>query len=210
LKIARFCALALAFSTTAFAEESSPGGPRPVTVVLQADDRHAMIERQKDVQTLSGIPLKDATIFSIGTWEPACAAPCALKLDPRFSYRVAGDGLVPSESFTLPQDRDHLKLDARMGSSTGRVGGAVLALGGVAGVLLGTAALVATPILQSQDVGTPAARTGVLAGGVVVSGAGVIALIAGVWLWLHNDTTLRQDDGGATAGAHITAAGIAF
>jgi hypothetical protein len=179
-------------------------------VVLRADDRHAVIERQKDVQTISGFPLKDAGILSIGTWEPACVAPCATQLDPRFSYRVSGDGLVPSDSFTLPQDRDHLKLDAKMGSSTGRVGGAVLALGGGAGILVGAAALVAAPILESQNVGSPSARTGLLAGGVVVSGAGVVALVAGVWLWLHNDTTLRQEAGAPVAQSRFTAGGVSF
>jgi hypothetical protein len=213
-KIARFSAVALACSTSAFAEEP-PGaaaapGPRPVTVVLRADDPHAMIERQKEVESYAGLPLKDASLFSIGTWEPACVTPCATKLDPRFSYRVAGDGLVPSESFTLPQDADHLKLDAKMGSSMGRIGGGVLAVGGAAGVLLGAAALIATPILESQNAGSASLRTGVLAGGVVVSGAGVVALIAGVWLWLHNDTTLWQEVGTATASARVTTAGIAF
>ncbi|MGO8994218.1 MAG: hypothetical protein ACLQVI_12885 [Polyangiaceae bacterium] len=215
-KIARFSAVALAFSTTALAEQppSAPAasGPKPVTVVLQSDDRHAMIERQKEVQSLAGIPLKDATILGVSTWEPACVAPCATPLDPRFSYRVAGDGLVPSESFTLPQDRDHLKLDAKMGSSIGRVGGGVLGLAGVGGILLGAAALIATPILENQNAGSPTLRTGVLAGGVVVSGAGVIALVAGVWLWLHNDTTVRQEqeEGRATARSRVTAGGIAF
>jgi hypothetical protein len=214
-KIACLSAFALAFSSRAVSADEPPRegvaeAPRPVTVLLRADDRHAMIERQKEVQTVAGVPLRDAAIFSIGTWEPACVAPCATKLDPRFSYRVAGDGLVPSDSFTLPQDRDHLKLDARMGSTTGRVGGGVLALGGAGGILLGAAALIATPILESQNVGSASMRTGVLAGGVVVSGAGVVALVSGLWLWLHNDTTLRQEDGTAMARARVSTGGIAF
>lgn len=217
LQIACSSAVALtcsAVSATALAEEppkDTASGPKPVTVVLQADDHHAMIERQKEVQTFAGLPLKDAAIFSVGTWEPACVAPCATKLDPRFSYRVAGDGLVPSDSFTLPQDRDHLMLDAKMGSSVGRVGGGVLALGGAGAVLLGAAALIATPILESQNLGSSSLRTGLLAGGAVVSSAGVVALISGVWLWLHNDTTLRLDQPDQLASrSHLSAAGIAF
>jgi hypothetical protein len=75
-----------------------------------------------------------------------------------------------------------------MGSSYGRVGGLALGGAGLGALLLGGAALVATPILEDRSVGSPELRTGVLAGGVGLVGAGVLAVSAGLWLWLHNGT----------------------
>ena len=124
-------------SSSPGAESSVPKEARAVTVELHADDAHATIERRTEAKGLSAFPIKDASLASIATWESACVAPCALRLDARYSYRIAGEGLVPSDVFTLPQDRDHLRLDAKMGSALGRVGGWILTGAGAAGVLLG-------------------------------------------------------------------------
>src|SRR5580704_4336542 len=69
--------------------EVAHGQAAQVTVILRADDPHA-------------------TIAGVATWTPECIAPCEARLDPKFTYRVAGDGLVPSDSFVLPRDGDPL------------------------------------------------------------------------------------------------------
>ena len=192
--------VSVSLAQTAFAAEDAvaapevqPPAPKPVTVVLRADGRNATLQRETSVQSYVGLPIKDASLVSLGTWEPACVAPCTVKVDPRFTYRVGGDGLVPSDSFTVPQDADHLRVDATMGSAEGRLGGAVLAVGGVGGILLGGAAMIAVPIMESQNAGSQGLHVGVLSGGAAVASVGVIALVSGIWLWMRNDTTLRED-----------------
>jgi hypothetical protein len=124
-------------------------------------------------------------------------APCNARLDPRYAYRVSGEGLVPSRPFTLPQDKEHLVVDASMGSAYGRVGGLMLTAGGIGGLLLGGAALVASPILESQNLGSQTLRTSVLSAGVGLVGLGAIALGTGLWLWLSNDTKVNLEPSAA-------------
>jgi hypothetical protein len=222
--------IASAISTRAFADEPAaptPGpaptptattpapteGPQPITVSLHASDPGTRLERRTQTQTYGGLPFKDASLFGVATWEPACAAPCGVRLDPRFAYRVTGEGMVPSDPFSLPLGSPKLGVDAKMGSSTERLGGIALTGAGAAGLLLGGAALVASPILQSQDVGSQSFRTGVLAGGVVIAGAGAIALVSGLWLWMHSDTTYRveaQASSATTARPRMTTSGFVF
>jgi hypothetical protein len=170
----------------------SPSAPAPASLVeLAADDSRATIERRVGTTTPSGMPLFETGLFAVGQWEHACVAPCAMKLDPRYAYRVAGDGLVPTESFALPRGDGRVRVDAKMGSSTGRVAGALTTGAGVAALALGGLALVATPILHSEDVGSQGFRTGVLAGGVGAVSVGVIAVGVGTLLWLTNGSSAR-------------------
>jgi hypothetical protein len=158
-------------------------------VQLDADDQRATIERRVGTQSASGIPLLETGLFSVGQWQQACVAPCTLALDTRYSYRVAGDGLVPTDSFALPRSEGRVRVDAKMGSSTGRVAGALVTGGGLLAIAAGTVALVATPILHSEDVGSEGFRTGVLAGGLGALSVGVIAVGVGTFLWLTNGSS---------------------
>lgn len=168
-----------------------PAGPAPASAVVQldADDGRASLERRVGTQSPSGLPLLETGFFSVGQWQHACVAPCTLALDTRYAYRVAGDGLVPTDSFSLPRTGDKVRVDARMGSSTGRVAGALVTGGGLLAIAAGTVALVATPILHSEDVGSEGFRTGVLAGGIGAVSVGVIAVGVGAFLWLTNGST---------------------
>jgi hypothetical protein len=188
------------------------GGTKTVTVELVSNDEHATIERRLGTFQLSGLPFVDASFSAVGHWEEACIAPCDVKLDPHYSYRVAGDGLTPSRSFGLPRDRDRVRLSAEMGSSSGRLGGFVLTGIGVGSALLGGAALIASPILESQDAGSKGFRSVVLAGGVIFLAAGVVEMGLGLYLWATNGSTVRADHGVVSAAARprITPSGIAF
>jgi hypothetical protein len=184
---------------TAHAEEPAaapaagpPAAPASAVVQLDADDSRATIERRVGTQSPSGMPLLETGLFSVGQWEHACVAPCTLKLDTRYAYRVAGDGLVPTDSFALPHDADRVRVDAKMGSSTGRVAGVLTTGGGVLAIAAGGLALIATPILASEDVGSQGFRTGVLAGGVGALSVGVLAVGIGTILWLTNGSTAHS------------------
>jgi hypothetical protein len=208
-------AFAMTYGSAAFAQEgpapATANAPKQVSVTLNADDSRATIERRVGTTSYAGLPLADASFGSIAQWEQACVAPCQLQLDKRYSYRVAGDGLVPSDSFTLPQDRDRLKLDAKMGSSYGRLGGIGLTILGTGGVIVGAAAVVLTPIFASQDVGSSAFRTGFFASGVSVLSLGAIAVGAGIFLWATNGTTIRPvNENAASSKVHFNASGLAF
>lgn len=170
----------------------APASASPAAVVeLSADDNRATIERRVGTASPSGMPLLETGLFSVGQWEHACVAPCTVKLDPRYAYRVAGDGLVPTDSFSLPHSADRVRVDAKMGSSTGRLVGAVSIGGGLLALAAGSVALVATPILRSEDVGSEGFRTGVLAGGIGAVSIGAIALGIGTLLWLDNNSSAR-------------------
>ena len=160
-------------------------------VQLDADDTRATIERRVGTQSPSGLPLLETGLFSVAQWQQQCVAPCTLALDTRYSYRVAGDGLVPTDSFSLPHSGDRVRVDAKMGSSTGRVAGALATGGGLLAIAAGTVALVATPILHSEDVGSEGFRTGVLAGGIGAVSIGVIAVGIGTFLWFTNGSSAR-------------------
>lgn len=95
-------------------------------IELRASDPRAVIERKTGSSSPSGVPFAETSFFSVGHWEHACVAPCQLELDPKFSYRVSGDGLVPTDSFTIPRGRDRVRFEAKMGSSTGRLAGILL------------------------------------------------------------------------------------
>jgi hypothetical protein len=191
---------------------------KTVTVELQSNDEHATIERRLGTTQLSGLPFADTSFTAVGHWEEACVAPCDVKLDPHYSYRVSGDGLTPTRSFALPRDRDRVHLSAEMGSSTGRFAGGVLTAIGAGTAFLGGAALIASPILESQDVGSKGFRSVVLAGGAIFLAAGVLEMGMGLYLWATNGSSVRTDHGvlsadaakKKTTGMRLTPTGMVF
>jgi hypothetical protein len=160
------------------------------TVELHANDGRATLERRRGVHTLGGLGLPDLGIGGVTEWEPVCTSPCAMPVSRRSTYRVAGDGLVPSSTFALPTG-SRLRLDADLGSSQGRVSGALLTLAGAGALVLGTGALVTSPILAANDLGSEGFRTGLLGGGVAAASVGAILVAVGVTLWVTNESTLR-------------------
>jgi hypothetical protein len=189
---------ALGFSATSRADDAAPStgpgtsGAGPV-VELRADDPHASIEKRTGTSAPSGVAFADAAFFSVGHWEQQCVAPCRLKLDPRFSYRVSGDGLVPTGSFSIPEGRDRVRLDAKMGSSTARLVGIVMTGAGAVTAATGALALGISPILASEDVGSKGFRSAVVAGGATFLAVGLVSTGIGLYLWLSNGSTVRED-----------------
>lgn len=186
-----------------------------VTVELRANDTRATLERRKSTQTFSGLALPDLAIGGLTEWETVCVAPCVMPVSTRATYRVAGDGLVPSSTFALPRT-PHLRLDADLGSSRSRVSGALLTLAGAGALVLGTGAAITSPILAANDVGSDAVHTGLLAGGVGTASVGALLVAVGVTLWITNDSSLRFDPTpapGASAKAprgHLLVNGFTF
>lgn len=179
-------------ATTGVSAKDAQEKEKTVVVELAADDGRATIERRVSTTSPSGLPLVETGIFSVGQWEHACVSPCQVKLDPKYAYRVAGDGLVPTDSFALrPGGSERVRVDAKMGSSSGRVAGMLTTGAGLFWMAAGGAALIATPILESEEAGSKGFRTAVFAGGVTALSAGVIATGVGLYLWLTNSSSAR-------------------
>ncbi len=181
------------------ADEATPRPPeavssgRPVTVELHTNDGRATIERRTGSSTLSGLALADLSLGSAGHWETVCVAPCVARLDALHPYRVGGDGLVPTSTFSLPSGRDRVRVDATLGSSNARALGILMTAGGAAGMALGGAALIASPIFASEDVGSQGFRTAVLVGGTGVLALSTLVTAAGLYLWLGNGSSVRLE-----------------
>jgi hypothetical protein len=222
-------AAALAFASPAWADEPAPvpsgaaampsgtpqaTPPRGVIVELQANDGRATIERRVGTTSLAGMPFTDVSFASVGHWAEECIAPCEVKLDPRYSYRVGGEGLTPSGSFALPRDKDRVHLAAEMGSSSARLAGILLTGLGVGTTLLGGTALVLTPIFENQDVGSKTFRSAVLVGGVAFVAVGVLEMGMGLYLWATNGSSVRADHGVLSAKSatqpRLTPGGLVF
>ncbi len=167
------------------AKAEQPQPEKGIAVELSADDGRATIERRVATSSPGGIPFVE-TGLGVAHWEHTCVAPCAdVKLDPRYAYRVAGDGLVPTDSFALPRD-GRVRVDAKMGSSTGRIAGIVATGAGALAIVGGGLALAATPVLESEHVGSEGFRSAVLVGGIGAVSVGVVAASVGLFLWLAN------------------------
>src|SRR5262249_15392250 len=106
---------------------------------------------------------------------------------------VAGDGLVPTDSFAVPRDSGRVRVDAKMGSSAGRITGMVLTGAGVLSMVGGGLALAATPVLENEDVGSKGFRSAVLVGGVGALSVGAIAATVGLVLWLTNGSQAHTE-----------------
>lgn len=198
----------VALAPGALADEAAPAAPESLAappaagasagasagapvVELSADDNRATIERRSATTGPAGAGMLETGLLSVGHWQHACVAPCELRLNPRYAYRVAGDGLVPTDSFALPRGQDRVRVDAKMGSSFGRVAGGLATAGGIAAIAAGGLALVATPILESEDVGSQGFRNGVFVGGLGAVTAGVVAAGIGLFLWFSNGSNAQ-------------------
>jgi hypothetical protein len=133
------------------------------------------------------------------TWELVCEAPCDQRVDPRRTYRVMGDKIVPSIDFNLAPGSGHVSLRVVPAARQSPVGGQVLAVtagvSGFAGILLLLLDVAEHEAAEAVGSNSPNARSelqgrantyqdiglGFLAGGVVL---GVSALFV-----LHTGTT---------------------
>lgn len=194
LRLTSITTLVVFWTTSAHADESKPepaAPPHGTTVDVVSDAPNATLEARTETLSPALPNVFDMGLLSVGHWSHVCVAPCRSTLDPRRAYRIAGDGLVPTSQFSIASSESHVRVDAKMGSSTGRALGAVATGLGAGGILLGGLALGLSPVLASEDVGSEGFRTAVLAGGAGVLAIGAIALGAGLITFLNNGSSAR-------------------
>jgi hypothetical protein len=210
--------LLVALTAQARADDAPAQAPAPAAtppaqthVTLRADDAHAALEKQTGSLTPPGPIATELGFAGVSTWQTVCAAPSGVAVDPHGVYRVAGDGLVPSSSFSLGSLRDRVTLDSRSGNAFMRVGGVLLAAGGGAAAVLGGGSFVTALVLDQNGTGSPLLRDSLRYGGLAVAGAGVVAAALGVYLYFTNGTTVRTDSGMQVgSGPRVTPAGFTF
>jgi hypothetical protein len=201
------CALALAAAalvTAAPARADPPslyaaGPPVPAatpassadSVRVVSDDPRVVLERR--AAPAAGPPLPG--VYAEPRWELACGLPCLAPLPLDGVYRVAGEGVTPTDAFMLPGSAAQLRVSA--GSRSLRRAGIILAIAGLvvaaasAGVLASAGLHPTDPQTGKLDVGTVAAIATLSAGGVMGG--------AGLTLALVNGTSVHDERGRSLA-----------
>ncbi len=152
-----------------------------VWVELHTDDSAVRIERIQNGEAI-----------------PVCAAPCKQRLPRDGTYRIAGDGITPSQSFDLSAER-WVRLDVKAGFSTRRSLGIGLGIAGYATAVVGSLYFAAVGLEGFPD-GPPASQGQyTVPEGLLISGlaAGVIGLV----LVLTCSTEVRSSNGATFSSA---------
>jgi hypothetical protein len=75
--------------------------------------------------------------MTIASFSRVCSAPCKTMVDPNATYFVAGDGITPSDRFTLAPKPHTLHLKVNAGSASQRSWGWVSSSLGLTGMIVG-------------------------------------------------------------------------
>lgn len=125
-----------------------------------------------------------------GVTRPVCVAPCS-RLVPRNNlYVINGDGIRTTSQFLLPDDRNQVTLDVKVGSSARHGGGAALLVVGGVVAYVGLISLGGAAGSTGSQADNKAATIG---GGLLVGG--LAAAIAGVYLVMTSSTKVISSTG---------------
>jgi hypothetical protein len=147
------------------------GAPTPVAgpvVLLRADTPKARLQAQGP-----------------GQWRDVCATPCNVPVNPAAVYRIGGNTIVPSDSFSMPRPSGQVVIEARYGSKVKHWVGIAMIIVGAVNALTG-----AFYYSQANDLASSAGGNGdpdfYRAAGVVGIAAGVIVAGIGIPLALSS------------------------
>lgn len=180
--------------TEATSESSKqPEGARVLFVSNRSD---AALEKHiGSVDLLSGNGSPSGTT---NLWARVCLAPCEAWVDPSGEFRIGGEGVSPSSSFTLAPQDGPLRIDANAGSQRALSLGKTFVSTGIGLLALGTLLLV-VPKSGDDPSSTSAFKT--LRGvGYGALGAGSALMLTGIPLWVANGTTIKMSQPPISAG----------
>jgi hypothetical protein len=147
------------------------------------------------VARVVGLPRLEAQ--SRDAWSAVgCVLPCAARLDPALSYRIAGDGVVDSDPFHLPAGADHVRVDVVPGSTMGRGMGSLLAVSGLVFAAGGGTLLLWPSGSASSD-----EKTRKTAIGIGMISLGAIAAAVGIVVHAVSDTSVSVSPAASAPGA---------
>lgn len=137
-------------------------------------------------------------------WKPICTGPCTTTLFPGAQYRVSGEGITTSKTFTVDAAPNPLQLRADAGSSGARTTGVVLAYAGGAGMVAGLfyVALGGMCILCDEGEKSSKRAEAWQIGGPIMLG-GVAVLAGGLVLMVSNKTKLDFGPNHASAAPRL-------
>ena len=159
---------------------SAPGRNWPI-VRIESD-------RPVELEVLSGSAESSSDDTDAVKWRTACESPCESRQPRRGVYRITGDGVMPSEDFSLPSRGRHITLTVSPGSASVRAGAwAVLGIGAA----LCTAGGIAMAF--APDFGPVDGQNPVLLGGAIPAGIGVTLILTSIPLFVRSRTQLTAD-----------------
>lgn len=172
---------------------------------VKSPDRTVRVEFLKDSMEVSGFVWGFETGFVVDgvgeIWRPMCEYPCNRPVARRATYRVVGDEIMNSESFTLPSKGADFLLHVSPGRRSARVGAWVsLALGGLF-ASIGAIVLSTRTGAANEELNMPAVY-----GGAAMVGVGALGMLGSIPLFLTSRTTLeieRRDRPAPTVPAKI-------
>jgi hypothetical protein len=189
--MAGLAAMALVSSANAQSQPKPPVADADwVELTLVTDEPHLSLYAREPRKVTVDDEMGDSWIF-------VCDAPCGVRVDPRRTYRVMGESIVPSIPFNLAPGSGRVALQVhptRPGTHT--VGGVLAATGAIA-VLGGVLLLLVDVVLHSvaDGIGSESAQAqsqlngsadtyrnigiGFLAGGAVFGATSLLFLLAG-------------------------------
>lgn len=179
------------------APRARPIAKNEVLVHIDADKTNVRLLRY--VGTSTGYTSKSTVV--IHSFSDECLAPCDVVV-PKASDRfyLDGDGMTPSEEFTLVDHQPAVDLKVTGGSAIQNWGGRTLVLLGFSGLLTGA---ILTPIAAASlgGQGRPFLENGLAVAGLISLGAGLVLGAIGIPLWLTSLTKLEFVDHGKAAPA---------
>lgn len=191
-----------------------------VEITIVTDEPHLGLYAREPRKVTVGDDMGDS-------WSFVCDAPCGVRVDPRRTYRVMGEGIVPSIHFNLAPGAGHVALQVHPSRPGTHTFGAVLAVTGVVAALGGTLMFLVDMLLNSVANGISSeSATGQsqLSGsastygniGIGFLAAGGVLVATSLIFLLSGETGLTPADGprpktsSSTAGIHPIPLGFAF
>jgi hypothetical protein len=177
--------VALAVPRHALADEPAPAAAPTLPVSIDSTRPFTVIERRANEVRGWNVTFPPIYVHT-EQWEPVCAAPCFVALDPNGVYRVGGGGVAPSGPFVLPHAAP-LRLHVRAGSGFWHDAGVSTVVAGLATAITGGIVWGSAPS-QTNERATAIA-------GAATTGAGIVLLAIGAVMWLTTGSVVTMDDG---------------
>jgi hypothetical protein len=193
-------------------QQQRPTSPT-VEVSFESDDSHATLQRYvgSGEVTVDYVTAYGTTLGSgdgeMAMYRDVCVASCTERIPAGGRFRVAGQGLIPTDSFVLHSNESN-QITASMSSRGKRRAGQYLTLFGAAPTLIGAGLLVAAPGSSSVAAcnGCVNLQASLFLWGGIVTGVGVTMLVVGIVLWATSGSTATLN--GTKVGFHPS--GIVF
>jgi len=198
-------------AVTAPMNVTTPTGPT-THVAIDADRPGVTLLRVTGLGMVQAATSYGTAFGSFMSYQPVCVAPCEANVEAGAMYRVGGDGVTPTSTFSLPAPAPGrpLLLHVHAGSAGARIGGLWLVITGITfAVTGGTLAGVFAALQNDAD-----SNTGPwIAGGLVTAGVGVVMTALGIWLVSESGTSVVTDQGIPVAkhgGPRLSPRGLVF